>query len=343
MKKLVGNNHAAEILLRLIASGRVPNALLFAGPEGVGKKQFAIELARSLVCVHADRSHGCGDCTACKRAGEFAIPVFEKGDESKFVFFSQHPDVGMVVPFRRNLLIDAIRALEVESHFHPYEAKARVFIVDDAHKMNDAASNALLKTLEEPPPTSHIILVTSRADSLLATIRSRCQTIRFGPVEFGDIENFLTGTSELLPDDARLAARVSRGSIGRALSIVPASFRTQRSLMLGVLKAAIAGSHRGLLAASEEMNDAKNKEDYEENLAILESLIHDTWLLKNGVGRDKILNTEIADELAALAKAVSSPKLAAWLGEIETMRENFIVNLNRRVATDGLFLSMAAR
>ena len=341
MNKLVGNKSIAETLTRFIVNGRLPNALLFTGPDGVGKKQFAIELARSLVCTSPDQPTACGTCAACKRAGEFSMPTFEKGDDSKFVFFTQHPDVGFVLPFRRNLLIGAIRELEREAHFRPYEARARVFIVEDADKMNDAASNALLKTLEEPPSTSHIILIASRADTLLPTIRSRCQTIRFGPVAFDEIEKYLVETCNFSPEDAALAARVSGGSIGRAMEIVPASFRTQRSLMLAVLKAAVSGNKRELLSASEEMNDAKNKEEYEEKLEILQGLVHDVWLLRNGAHEAAVLNIDIKPELSQLAEAISSPKLASWLEEIEALQESFIVNINKKIAADSLFISMA--
>ena len=342
MKKLIGNRDVKEMLLRLLRTGRVPNALLFAGPEGVGKKQFALGLARSLVCTRPDDGEGCGHCAACKRVGEFAIPKFERGQDSDYVFFSQHPDVGLVVPYNRNLRIGAIRALEREANFRPYEAGARVFIVEDADKMNEHASNALLKTLEEPPPTSHIILIAARADSLLPTIRSRCQTIRFAPAPFDDIEEHLIATERFSADDAALAARVSGGSIGRALEIVPASFRTQRSLMLAVLRSALAGNRRELLAGSEEMADAKNKDEYEENLGILQGLIHDVWLLRNGADESGILNSDIKSELSQLAETASAPALALWLGEIETVQENFIVNINRRIATDSLFVKMAA-
>jgi DNA polymerase-3 subunit delta' len=340
MNKLVGNKEVSETLRRFVATGRVPNALLFTGPEGVGKRQFAIELARRLVCTAPTGSDACGQCTACKRAGEFAIPVFEKGDESKQVFFSQHPDVGIVLPFRRNLLIGAIRELERESHFRPYEASARIFIVDDADKMNDNASNALLKTLEEPAPTTHIILIAEREDSLLPTIRSRCQTIRFAPVAFDEIEKHLIDTCDFSSEDAALAARVSGGSVGRAIQIVPASFRTQRSAMLGVVKAAADDNKRELLAASEEMADAKNKDEYEEKLGILQSLIHDVWVLVTGADVE-ILNSEIEAELNHVSQQVSSPTLARWLDEIEAMSETFIVNINRKVATDSLFVQMA--
>ena len=131
-------------------------------------------------------------------------------------------------------------------------------------------------------------------------------------------------------------------SIGRALNIVPASFRTQRSSMLGVLKAAVNDNKRELLSASEEMTDARNKEEYDEKLVILQDLIHDVWLLRNGARREDILNLEIASDLAELADQVESPTLSSWLAEIETMKENFIVNLNRKVATDALFVGMVA-
>src|SRR5215218_9253916 len=98
MTKLIGNKIAQEILQRLVVGRRVPNALLFAGPEGVGKKQFAVDLARSFVCQRPNSELACGEWAACKRAGEFSIPIFEKGTESDRVFFGQHPDVGLVVP-----------------------------------------------------------------------------------------------------------------------------------------------------------------------------------------------------------------------------------------------------
>jgi DNA polymerase-3 subunit delta' len=340
MNNLVGNREVAETLRRFLANGRVPNALLFTGPEGVGKKQFALELARSLVCSGPRVHEACGHCAACSRVGEFSIPVFEKGEESDYVFFSQHPDVGIIVPFRRNLRIGAVRALDREAHFRPYEASARVFIVEDADKMNDPASNALLKTLEEPPSTSHIILIAARGDSLLPTIRSRCQTIRFAPVAFKEIEKHLIDTYDFSPEDAALAARVSGGSVGRAIEIVPASFRTQRSAMLGVIKAAAIDNKRELLSASEEMADAKNKDEYEEKLGVLQSLIHDVWILVTGADVE-ILNAEIEDELVQISRQVSSQTLGHWLCEIEAMSENFIVNINRKVATDSLFVSMA--
>lgn len=343
MQELVGNERARRMLARLLESDRVPNALLFAGPDGVGKKQFAVELARSIVCTQTKNCQACSQCSSCKRVDIFAIPTSDKSDDYNEVFFSGHPDIGLVVPFRRNLRVNAIRDLEREANFRPYEARARVFIIDNADMMNESASNALLKTLEEPPSTSHVILVSAREDTLLPTIRSRCQIIRFAPIERNVIAEFLSTNTNLDRDDIDLVAAVAGGSMRRALEIVPASFRTQRSAMLNVIRAAADDSKQALLAASEEMTDAKNKEEFEEKLEILQGLVHDIWLLRNEADRQSILNTDIATDLYLLSGDIDSRTLSRWLGEIETLQENFIVNINRKVATDALFLEMAAK
>ncbi len=341
---LIGNEPAKLTLRRLLKKGRVPNSLLFAGPEGVGKRQFAIELAKAFLCREPAEGEPCGTCSACKRADVFVFPKSEKGDDYDFVFFSEHPDLGMVIPFRRNVRIDAIRALESEANFRPYESSVRFFIVDDAEKMADPAANALLKTLEEPAETTYIILITSRPDSLLPTIRSRCQTVRFAPVSDSAIEEFLISDRAFSHDEARLSARASRGSVRRALSINASAFAASRDRMLDVIRNLIdAGNLAATLKISEEMNDAKNKDNFEENLDVLESLIHDVWSLRATGDEERLVNSDLASELKVLAGRSATHDLPAWLAEIETMRNNFVVNINRKVATDALFVTMAGK
>ena len=343
-KNLIGNDHVKQMLKRLLANGRVPNSLLFAGDEGVGKRQFALELARSFICTDPLDGEGCGGCASCTRVDTFIIPepTDKTKDEFKKVFFGKHSDVGKIVTYKRTILVDAIRDLEKHANFRPYEAKARFFIIDNAEKMNDESSNALLKTLEEPSSTTHIFLITSRPDSLLPTIRSRCQTIRFAPVAADEIQQFMTEEKAFTHDEARLAARFARGSIGRAVSINVGQFREQRDRMLGVVRNAIkTGDRAALLRASEEMNDAKNKERYEENIDILESLIHDVWTLTVSGDAARLANTDVSDELSKLAEFAATHDLPSWLRKIETMRDNFAVNINRKIAADSLFMTMA--
>ena len=168
--KLVGNEQVKHTLSTCWSNGRVPNSMLFAGDDGIGKRQFALELARAFVCIDPTNGEACDICTACQSRRYVCHSRIKRQEQRRIqkVFFGEHLDVGTVISYKSNILVDAIRHLESHAHFQPYEAKARFFIIDDADKMNDAASNALLKTLEEPAPTSHIFLITSRPDSLLA-------------------------------------------------------------------------------------------------------------------------------------------------------------------------------
>ena len=341
-RNLAGNEHVKQTLRHLISKGRVPNSLLFAGDDGIGKRQFAIELAKTFVCLEPSEGEACDVCAACRRADVFSFPKPDDRDAYKRVIFSDHPDIGTVVPFNRTILVDSVRHLESEANFRPYEATDRIFIIDDADKMNDAASNALLKTLEEPASTTHIFLVTSRPDSLLPTIRSRCQTLRFAPVGGDEIERFLIEDRAFTHDEARLAARLSRGSIGRAVSINVEKFRVRREKMVAVVGNVIETSDRAaLLRISERMNDAKNKDSFEEDLDVLQSLIHDVWTLKVGGDATRIVNSDLADELSRLAENAGKADMPSWLAAIDTMRENFAVNINRKIAADALFVSMA--
>jgi DNA polymerase-3 subunit delta' len=349
--KFIGNNHIKEVLRRLLASRRVPNALLFAGEDGVGKRQFALELAKAFVCRNPKNSEACDVCPACKRADKFEIPNVSENtkvddslrDKFKTVFFSGHGDIGMVIPLKKNMYVDAIRDLEKEANFHPFEARARFFIIDEADKMNDAASNALLKTLEEPPAASHIFLITARPDALLPTIRSRCQTLRFAPIAAEEIENYLSKNVKLAPADAALLAKLSVGKLGHAQKTDLEKFRANRAAMLKVLESVLIKENRGeLLRIGEEMNDAKNKDDFEIRLDILQTLIHDVWTMRNGADAKILVNVDLVDDLKKLATRADNKKLAVWLSEIETLREQLAVNLNRKIAIDALFMQMAS-
>jgi DNA polymerase III subunit delta' len=341
--RLAGNTHAKDVLSRLITKRRVPNSMIFAGEEGIGKRQFALEIARSLICLDAVSGEGCSVCSTCIRIGAFTLPPSDDKDAYKRVIWSEHPDVGMVSAHNRSIFVDAIRHLESEANFRPYEAPARIFIIDGAEKMNDAASNALLKTLEEPPLDSHIFLITSRPDSLLPTIRSRCQMIRFAPLEVDQIERFLIDEKAFTTDEARRASRLCRGSIGRALAMDAERFISARDEMLTVLRSVIEiGGLAGALKIAEQMNDAKHKDYYEETLDILGSLIHDVWRIRTSGDASRAVNDDMADVLTRLAEGAAAPRLASWLDEIETLRQNLIVNINRKVATDALFVKMAS-
>jgi len=341
---LLGNERAKATLRWMLAQGRVPGALLFAGDEGLGKKLFALELARALNCRARRGVEACGVCPSCARTGKFQYPAADDRDAHKRLVWSEHSDVAQVVPYNRNILIDAVRDLERECNFRPAEGAARVFVVDDAESLSAASANALLKTLEEAPPTTHLVLVSSRPAALLPTIRSRCQTLRFAPLKTEELEAHLVKARKRAGEEARLAARLATGRPGPALSLNLDDYRARREWALGVVEAlATAGPERSrLLRAAEELSDAKSKDEFEPRLDALSLLAHDIWLLAlDAAGGARLVNQDIRERLSRLAEAVRPESAARWLARVEELRARLSVNVNRRVASDALLLSMA--
>jgi DNA polymerase-3 subunit delta' len=340
--RLVGNNRAKDVLRRMLAQGRVPGALLFAGEESVGKFQFAVELAKALNCLQPRGAEACDQCSACKRIPRFAPSPTDNEEKKSFIAWSEHPDVAVVRREMSVITVNQARRIERESNFRPKEGRQRVFIIDNADQMNEQASNALLKTLEDFAPTSHLVLVTARPAGLLPTIRSRCQTIRFSPLSSEEIEAHLTSRKLRAGDDARLVARLARGRLGEALELNPEEYRARRATMLGVLESLLAATPdvARLLRATEELSDAKRKDDFAAQLDALSVLIHDAWRLSLDP-RAEIVNDDIRERLARLAANLSNARAARWLSQVEELRAQLAVNVNRRAATDALFLSMA--
>ncbi|HEY8186960.1 MAG TPA: DNA polymerase III subunit delta' [Pyrinomonadaceae bacterium] len=343
LDQLTGNERVKKLLRRILEAQRIPGAMLFAGEDGVGKKLFALEFARALNCRTPQGIEGCGHCPSCVRIAKFNYPQSDDSDDWKGIIWTDHADVAMVVAPKRVLLVEQMRLIEREANYRPYEGKARVFLIEDADKLNDPSANALLKVLEEPPHTSHIILLTSRPDMLLPTIRSRCQMIRFSPLLPEEIESHLLKNKIASAGEARIRARVARGSLGRAVAQDFDEFSDQRAAMLRVLQAlSVAGDRIQLLRSAEELNEAKYKDEYESRLDILETLIRDAWMLALNTPDESIVNLDLLPQLKKIGAKLDGDRPADWISQIEEMREQLIVNINRKAATDSLFLTMAA-
>lgn len=338
---IAGNSRVKEVLKRMLDSGRLPGALLFAGEEGVGKKLFALEIARALNCRTPRDGEGCGQCSACTRIGKLNYPEREDADEWNQIIWTDHPDVGLVVAPRRVLRVEQMRQIEKEANFRPFEGKARVFLIDEADKLNDASANALLKVLEEPPRTSYLILITARPAMLLPTILSRCQMIRFAPLTPDEIETQLT-RNNVDKKTARVRARAAGGSMGRAMAGDLVTFTSQRKAMLKVLNALVVSNNRAeLLRSAEQLNEAQYKDEFEERLDVLETLIRDAWMLSLGVKSSQLVNEDLLSELQPISEELDPSRAANWILQIEDVREQLIVNVNRKITTDALFLTMA--
>jgi DNA polymerase-3 subunit delta' len=340
--ELIGNTRVKEALKRMITSGRLPGSLLFAGEEGVGKRLFALEVARALNCRTPKDSEACGVCPSCVRIAKLNYPERDDAEEWTQIIWTDHPDVGLVIAPKRVLRVEQMRQIEKEANFRPFEGKARVFLIDEADKLNDASANALLKVLEEPPRTSHLILITARPAMLLPTILSRCQMIRFAPLAPAEIETHLLKNKIADSKTAKLRARAAGGSLGRALSNDMVTFTSQRKAMLGVLNALVMTNDRAqLLRSAEQLNEAQYKDEFEERLDVLETLIRDAWMLSLGANHQLLVNEDLASELEKISQRMDPRRVSDWILQIEDVRESLMVHVNRKATIDSLFLTMA--
>jgi DNA polymerase III subunit delta' len=208
---IVGQGLALGMLRRALES-RPSHAYLFAGPRGVGKSEAALAFAAGVCC----RVGGCAECDTCRRIQE-AI----------------HPDVDIVSPEGSFITVEQIREVNREVALRPFEAAARVTIVLEAESMNKEAANAFLKTLEEPPPHAHFVLVTDAPESLLPTITSRCQRIPFTRTPTPLLAAHLREKFALPEPDAQAFARVAQGNLERARELAASEeAREQRARLL---------------------------------------------------------------------------------------------------------------
>ncbi|MFZ5517916.1 MAG: DNA polymerase III subunit delta' [Candidatus Zhuqueibacterota bacterium] len=244
-ENIIGQKRVIAILEKAIRSKRLPHALLFHGPEGVGKEAIALELAKALFCqqdvLYCD---ACRDCMRVKQWSHpdlvilYPAPKQPTPDEVQTIRKSliDNPYVRAHLWANPSILIDTIRGLKKMSAMTSYENKGRVVIVMDAHKMTTEAANSLLKILEEPPGNMTIILVSSQPNLLLPTIVSRCQKVRFDPIPCEDIEAALISRESIPAERAAIVARMSFGSYRRSLELLDEDLNEKQELVVDVLR-----------------------------------------------------------------------------------------------------------
>jgi DNA polymerase-3 subunit delta' len=315
---VLGHDRVKDLLSRGLREKRLAHSLLFCGPDGVGKKRLALAAARALLCERQD-GESCGSCSPCRRA-----------------LRGLHPDVSLVQPATANIKIDQIRDVVRDVVARPFEARARAFVIDDAHAMTEEASNALLKSLEEPPPTSHVFLVSSSPQSLLPTIRSRCQTLRMGPLPLALLEQHLRDARGLPPEEARLRALLSAGSLGAALAFESDAYRALRDELLALLERIERMSPVDRLEAAEKLNEL---DDCELAMTALRSLLRDVAALASG--SEALLNVDVVDRLRALAHAGIGRRAVELGGAVGQVREDLQASLNTLLSMDVLLDRLA--
>jgi DNA polymerase III subunit delta' len=245
---LRGHDRVVTSLRRALAQGRLPHAFLFVGPEGIGKHAFALRLAQALLCerVPESRLDPCGKCPGCLQ-----------------VMAGTHPDLLQVAKpeDRQELPIRIIRDLCLDLGLKPMSGKRKVAIIDDADDLNDEAANAFLKTLEEPPPGSVLILVGTSAEGQLDTILSRCRVVRFDPLPEAELAELLL--EQQIADnrgDAARLARLGEGSVARARGLADPTLTEFRRGLFREIAAPIGFEAPALARRIEAFINAAGKE-----------------------------------------------------------------------------------
>jgi len=271
---------ARRLLKRAREKDRLAHSYLLAGPEGAGKRTLAIEFAASLVCEKKSFPP-CGLCSSCRRAPE-----------------GTHPDVHIVRAEGRNIRIDEVRALSSALHYHSYEGGFRAGVVIEVQRMTEEAQNAFLKTLEEPPDDTLLVLTATNLSRLLPTIISRCQVMRLGPLPTSLIAQMVEEKLGLSREEASLVSALSQGNARRALEADPSFVIEFRKKMIQKLLKLDPRDQVAILDFAEDMSKADRP--VEELMDLLAGFYRDVLHQKLGTGQ--MWNTDIAELVSVEAK-----------------------------------------
>lgn len=317
-KDIAGNEGVKKILHRALKQKKLPNSLLFAGHEGIGKKEAALVVAKALNC-EKKTADACEECSHCRAINH-----------------ENFPDVMVISPAKEVLKIDQMRLLKETAYLKPMAGFKRVFIIDEAEKMNDEASNSLLKILEEPPPFSHIILVTPNPYRIIPTIKSRCQTFQFSPIPKEDIQKALVAKG-VQPERAQILSLLVDGNLKQALSLEWEDVQSQRKMAWHFFLALQKKEDAGNLLQQFSASRTVIKNELENTLKNLASFCRDILLIKEEADLEYLLNPDLAGELAEAARSMPADLAMDFLGQIDFAMGALRKNLNINVLVSSIF------
>lgn len=334
--EVVGHSRPVGLLSRSIARGSLPPSLLFTGPEGVGKRLVAQAVAQALNCLSPVKDgpslpwDACGTCAACRRIAR-----------------QTHPDVVVLAaPEAGAIKIEPIRELIAAAGYRPFEGRRRVIVIDEADRVTPDGQDALLKSLEEPSASSVFILVSSRPETLLATVRSRCSRLRFGRLSAAEVARLLVDRADFDEQEAFAAAAVSDGSPGRAIEAGTRAFREAREAALNALRiVATARTARDRLGAAASLlsgksTAARERDELATRIQVLSSLLRDVALVSHAGPEEALANADLRDELRDFATVLGADRAAVGFGAADRAVAALGRNANPKVVADWLAVAL---
>ncbi len=337
--RVIGQARVKRTLLSALRTGRLAHAYLFHGPEGVGKDAMALELSRILHCERGGES-ACGECDSCLRVAAMqhpdvqlitALPTGkseEKDDpplskltaddittiREEYRKKGENPYYRLDIPRALVIKISSIREVRREATLTSYGGKKRIFVISRAEDMEDAAANALLKTLEEPAGDCLILMTAANRESLLPTIISRCQQVRFDPLNAEDIGRALIERQGVDPSRASLISRLSNGSYSRALDLLSADVFEERAFAVEFIRNALSGNAARVIDDAERIASWKNRDQVQRFLVTILMWFRDAMVLKEG---GTIINLDQEEDLRRFLTRNPRADILAAMAETE--------------------------
>lgn len=337
---IIDQKKPIQLLTAFLQHGTLPNALLFTGMEGVGKRATATMFAMACNCLSKEpRSFFQGGNQATKGSICYCKACVK-------IRSGNHPDIIHIKPSGIYIKIAQIRSLCDILAMKSYEARIRVVIISDARAMNPSAGNALLKVLEEPPARTILILTAIQSSDLLPTIVSRCQHIRFNPISCRSLEDVLVDKEGLDYDDAKIIATLASGSLSKALSMLEpknrASWINRRSWLIKTLSLDMPGQMStqpvvSLLAFAAELS--KNREILEDSLGVIKSWLRDVIVYK--YCPEKIINKDLIDNIQHASQKLTARELIAKIETIRTAQKGIRAGANLRLTLEAMVMQLA--
>ena len=322
-KDISGHEKQIHVLRQTITGNRIPHAYLFYGMAGVGKRSTAQVFAKAVNCATGE-GDACGSCSSCLKADH-----------------GNHPDLKIVEPSGQSIRIQDIRDIQHQIAFRPLDGGRRVFILVDAEKMNSTAANALLKTLEEPTRSNILILISSRPYQLPLTVLSRCQPLRFNPLNRETVERYLRERLRVPADPARLLAASSGGSIGRAIEMNDEDYLSLRNQVLEQITALQGGDPLSLYGVIQAFG--QQRKDILERLDMLKVCFRDALVYRETGVTDYLSNQDRATEIQSIARAHTTAGLLKNIQAVDLAGRAIDQNANKSLTLEAMMVRLALK
>ncbi len=351
----LGNSEVVAGVRGMISSERVPGSMVFAGPDGVGKRTLAEMMAKALNCERL-KDDFCGQCSRCIKCDQMLAASREELERRQgikdanrrtegLIYF----DVQLVAPLTRYILTDQVRQIRQTAYTRPFEMARRIFIIDQAQSLHWQAVDFLLKVLEEPPESTIFILVCPNVHELRATIRSRCFKVMFKEVGQEVIRGVMERDRGFAKADLELGVRIASGSMARARSLDLAAYRQLREPWMNLL-GTLAGREAGSLGPQDwkrlfesTRTLTANRDQFEETLGIGYGLLHDLLELAESGSPDRLANLDLLPRLRPWASKLGLRGLGSLKDGLDEAFKLQVRNVNQQLGFDSMAVGMMDR